>query len=270
MTVLADHRHLVESGDRNIYNLSQLPMLQGYNPTHNSNFRYESLYTSPQEMFLFLFSFFSFLNFDLFNEYDFINFPRYRFGDASWTSAYENLLGCPAGRSSTSGGGFYGTVGERFFGSNFSNRANCNFRTGNSTFGDQQSAWRSTHEVKDGLNLQSFHHKHESLQTQPRLSTPTTDHHLQAQVQERSNNVAPDFNKTSNLQEWKTFKRKALDCEQLDLDLSLRLTSRNHEVDSNLSLSLYSQSSSSLTSLKEGPDDAKKQEKRTSTLDLTI
>ncbi|XP_059428727.1 uncharacterized protein LOC132162521 [Corylus avellana] len=211
--VLADHRHLVESGDRNIYNLSQLPMLQGYNPTHNSNF-------------------------------------RYRFGDASWTSAYENLLGCPAGRSSTSGGGFYGTVGEKFFGSNFSNRVNCNFRT---TFGDQQSsAWRNTHEVK-----------HESLQTQPRLSTPTTDHHLQPQVQ--------DFNKTSNiLPEWKTFKRKALDCEQLDLDLSLRLTSRNHEVDSNLSLSLYSQSSSSLTSLKEGPDDAKKQEKRTSTLDLTI
>jgi hypothetical protein len=220
-------------------------------------------------MFLFLF-FFLYLNFDLFNEYDFITFPRYRFGDASWTSAYENLLGCPAGRSSTAGGGFYGTVGERFFGSNFSNRANCNFRTGNCTFGDQQSAWRSTHEVKDGLNLQSFHHKHESLQTQPKLSTPTTDYHLQAQAQERSNNVAPDFNKTSNLQEWKTFKRKALDCEQLDLDLSLRLTSRNHEVDSNLSLSLYSQSSSSLTSLKEGPDDAKKPEKRTSTLDLTI
>lgn len=196
------------------------------------------------------FCFSTLINFDLFNEFDFITFPRYRFGDASWTSAYENLLGCPAGRSSTSGGGFYGTVGEKFFGSNFSNRVNCNFRT---TFGDQQSsAWRNTHEVK-----------HESLQTQPRLSTPTTDHHLQPQVQ--------DFNKTTNiLPEWKTFKRKALDCEQLDLDLSLRLTSRNHEVDSNLSLSLYSQSSSSLTSLKEGPDDAKKQEKRTSTLDLTI
>ncbi|PPR96600.1 hypothetical protein GOBAR_AA24079 [Gossypium barbadense] len=28
--VISNHRHLVESGDRNIYNLSQLPMLQGY------------------------------------------------------------------------------------------------------------------------------------------------------------------------------------------------------------------------------------------------
>ncbi|XP_054784925.1 putative Myb family transcription factor At1g14600 [Prosopis cineraria] len=38
--VLADHRHLVESGDRNIYNLSQIPMLQGYNPWQTSTLRY--------------------------------------------------------------------------------------------------------------------------------------------------------------------------------------------------------------------------------------
>ena len=42
MTVLADHRHLVESGDPNIYNLSQLPMLQGLNQRPTSSFRYES------------------------------------------------------------------------------------------------------------------------------------------------------------------------------------------------------------------------------------
>jgi len=225
-----------------------------------------------------LFLFFN--SFDLFNEFGFFFFffvARYRFGDASWTSAYGNLLGFPAGRSSTSGGGFYGTVGDRFFGSNYSvNRANYNFRTGNSTLGDQQSAWRTHEVIKDGLNLQSLH-KHESLHAQPRLTPTDHDHHLnpvtrlQAEV-DQERNVGPDLNKTSNVQEWKTFKRKALDCEQLDLDLSLRLTSRNHEVvDSNLSLSMYSQSSSSLTSLKEGPDDiAKKQEKRTSTLDLTI
>lgn len=223
--VLADHRHLVESGDRNIYNLSQLPMLQGY-----------------------------------------------RFGDASWTSAYENLLGYPAGRSSTSGGGFYGTAGERFFGSSYSNinRTNCNFRTGNSTFGTEQAAWR-THEVlikADALkNLQSFH-KHETLQA-------GVDQERANHDPSNSINVGPDLKKkTNNVQEWKTFKRKALDCdEEVDLDLSLRLTSRNiHEVDSNLSLSLYSQTSSStLTSLKEcRPDEAKKQEKRASTLDLTI
>lgn len=35
MAVISDHRHLVESGDRNIYNLSQLPMLQGYSNLHH-------------------------------------------------------------------------------------------------------------------------------------------------------------------------------------------------------------------------------------------
>ncbi|KAF4401388.1 hypothetical protein G4B88_001582 [Cannabis sativa] len=35
------HRHLVECGDRNIYNFSQLPMLQGYKQiSHSSSFRY--------------------------------------------------------------------------------------------------------------------------------------------------------------------------------------------------------------------------------------
>ncbi|XP_057498273.1 putative Myb family transcription factor At1g14600 isoform X2 [Actinidia eriantha] len=36
--VLADHRHLVEGGDRNIFNLSRLPMLQGFNQRHHSSF----------------------------------------------------------------------------------------------------------------------------------------------------------------------------------------------------------------------------------------
>ena len=40
MAVLADHRLLVESGDRNVYNLSQLPMLQSYNPSQSSAYRY--------------------------------------------------------------------------------------------------------------------------------------------------------------------------------------------------------------------------------------
>lgn len=39
VTVLAEHRLLVESGDRNVYNLSQLPMLQGYTPSPNSSYR---------------------------------------------------------------------------------------------------------------------------------------------------------------------------------------------------------------------------------------
>jgi hypothetical protein len=217
----------------------------------------------------------------LFKEFVFIIrfflFPRYGHGDASWSKAYENLMSCK-GLSSTHnlGAGFYGTMGERIFGINYSSWANCNFHRGTSTFGEQ-SAWRT----------------HESLHTQPRL-TPI-DHlnpvitHLKAEIVQdhtssSNSNVPSDFNKTSNQQEWKTSKRKASDCN-LDLDLSLRLTSsrfnddenhrslRDHKVDvhSNLSLSLYSQSSSSPTSLKEGRVDGnKKQAKCASTLDLTI
>ncbi|XP_022766238.1 transcription repressor KAN1-like [Durio zibethinus] len=43
--IISDHRHLVEIGEPNIYNLSQLPMLQGYNKYHQGNtsssFRYQ-------------------------------------------------------------------------------------------------------------------------------------------------------------------------------------------------------------------------------------
>lgn len=74
--------------------------------------------------------------------------------------------------------------------------------------------------------------------------------------------------------EMKTLKRKASDID-IDLDLSLKLNSRiseEHEVDSNLSLSLYSQSSFSYLNnkLKEGKDISKEQGKRANALDLTI
>ncbi|XP_014490662.1 two-component response regulator ORR22 [Vigna radiata var. radiata] len=38
--VLGDPRLLVETGDRNVYNLSQIPILQGYNPSQTSAYRY--------------------------------------------------------------------------------------------------------------------------------------------------------------------------------------------------------------------------------------
>ncbi|KAG6643456.1 hypothetical protein CIPAW_09G213100 [Carya illinoinensis] len=205
--VLADHRHLVESGDRNIYNLSQLPMLQGYNPSHNSHFRSMS-------------------------------------------------------NSST---GFYGssTVGERIFGSSYSNWTNCSFPSGTASSFSKQ------------LNPSDDLH--------PALT------HLHAEVKERTSfcntNAPSDFSKintTTFQDQWSKLKSKVSDYD-LDLDLSLRLTassdhenqrrsSGHHKVDSNLSLSLYSQSSSSnLTGLKERrAHDDKEQERRASTLDLTI
>ncbi|KAG2690935.1 hypothetical protein I3760_09G213700 [Carya illinoinensis] len=233
--VLADHRHLVESGDRNIYNLSQLPMLQGYNPSHNSHFRSMS-------------------------------------------------------NSST---GFYGssTVGERIFGSSYSNWTNCSFPSGTASSFSKQSGCKRTQELKDGF--QSLHKNQSWLQTQTRLNPSDDLHqaltHLHAEVKERTSfcntNAPSDFSKinTTTLQDqWSKLKSKVSDYD-LDLDLSLRLTassdhenqrrsSGHHKVDSNLSLSLYSQSSSSnLTGLKERrAHDDKEQERRASTLDLTI
>ncbi|XP_042942540.1 uncharacterized protein LOC122276703 isoform X1 [Carya illinoinensis] len=257
--VLADHRHLVESGDRNIYNLSQLPMLQGYNPSHNSHFR-----------------------------------PRYRFGDASWGD-HENLLGLTAGCSSMSNSstGFYGssTVGERIFGSSYSNWTNCSFPSGTASSFSKQSGCKRTQELKDGF--QSLHKNQSWLQTQTRLNPSDDLHpaltHLHAEVKERTSfcntNAPSDFSKintTTFQDQWSKLKSKVSDYD-LDLDLSLRLTassdhenqrrsSGHHKVDSNLSLSLYSQSSSSnLTGLKERrAHDDKEQERRASTLDLTI
>jgi hypothetical protein len=41
VTVLGDHRLLVDNGDKNVYNLTQLPMLQGYTPNQTSSNRYK-------------------------------------------------------------------------------------------------------------------------------------------------------------------------------------------------------------------------------------
>lgn len=228
--------------------------------------------------------------------------PRCRFGDASW-GVHENFLGFTAGcgSRSNSGTGFYGsasTMGERnIFGSNWNK---CNFSSGTSSFGKESGCSSTrTHEVKDGF--QSFHDKNQysCLQTQTRLNTtddlkPALTGHLHEEVlKERTSfcntniNGPSDFSKTNKttLQEWSMLKRKAVSDYDLDLDLSLRLTSSDHDenqkssghhkvIDSNLSLSLYSQSSSSnLTSLKEGGTgrfDDKEQGRRASTLDLTI
>lgn len=299
MTVLADHRHLVESGDRNIYNLSQLPMLQGYNPSHNSHFRYKINYriSTFQEFCCFFQTVKSwFFNFSLmgFSNKKILLSPRYRFGDASWGD-HENLLGLTAGCSSMSNSstGFYGssTVGERIFGSSYSNWTNCSFPSGTASSFSKQSGCKRTQELKDGF--QSLHKNQSWLQTQTRLNPSDDLHqaltHLHAEVKERTSfcntNAPSDFSKintTTFQDQWSKLKSKVSDYD-LDLDLSLRLTassdhenqrrsSGHHKVDSNLSLSLYSQSSSSnLTGLKERrAHDDKEQERRASTLDLTI
>lgn len=43
---MSDPRLLVETGDRNVYNLSQLPMFQAYNPSRSSTYRYTHMLTT--------------------------------------------------------------------------------------------------------------------------------------------------------------------------------------------------------------------------------
>ncbi|XP_061376124.1 myb-related protein 2 [Gastrolobium bilobum] len=238
--VLGDHRLLVESGDRNVYNLSQLSMIQGYNPSQSS--AYGCGYN----------------------------------GDASH-SIYENMVHRPfMGRSSLdeSGGEFYGRMTERISGTKSNiNWSNSNFQVHSSNFGEQSTS--KVHESPDHKFLSFGGHDRESLCTQIRLSQIN-------QMQPSSQVLMPHDNaaRLKKPLELKTLKRKASDID-LNLDLSLKLNSTvsadnqgstvDHDVDSNLSLSLFSQSSSSYPSskLKEAQDHCKEQGKRV-TLDLTI
>ncbi|KAK6231167.1 hypothetical protein SCA6_001240 [Theobroma cacao] len=244
--VITEHRHLVESGDRNIYNLSQLPMLQGYNNHHHSD-----------------------------------SSSSFRYGDASW-NGQECLQRNPYSSRSfidEPRPGLHGTMTERIFGSkSTSNWTNYSLRMGSSSFNALPS-WKS-HELKNEFPSS---HNLESFRTQPRSGAielnPTSQ--TQAKVEEHisfGRSIGPsDANKT-NAQECKAMKRKAPDCN-LDLDLSLRLTQVNEEsqrrskeddVGSELSLSLYSPSSSSKLSRLKGEDHSKESARRVSTLDLTI
>ncbi|XVE97128.1 hypothetical protein REPUB_Repub02eG0284000 [Reevesia pubescens] len=235
--VISDHRHLVESGDRNIYNLSQLPMLQGYNNHHQGD-----------------------------------SSGSFRYGDASWNGHRECLMRPFTSRSfiDESRPGLHGTLTERIFGSNNSNWTNYNFRMGTSLFNAVPS-WKS-HELKNEF---SSSHNLESFQSLPRLGPIQLNPISQSQAKVEG---PSDLTKTNAQDQFKAMKRKTSDCH-LDLDLSLRLTQANEEsqisskeddVGSELSLSLYSPSSSKLSRLKGEDHSNKESARRVSTLDLTI
>ncbi|KAK9193580.1 hypothetical protein WN944_004277 [Citrus x changshan-huyou] len=243
---MADHRHLVESGDRNIYNLSQLPMLQGYNNQSQAS--------------------------------------GFRYGEASWSTAREYLMRNPyVSRSliDETRSRLYGTVAEKIFdGTNCNWPSNNNFRmstTSSALSYGANSTWKMP-ELKEEIQT-SFNRNRHPWQAQSRLRpidlNPVRQQHTKIEEQKSA-----------------TMKRKATDCGKLDLELSLRLRPSSNEeesrpprqgsleekinkVDSELSLSLYSPSSSSSKHrrlMKEGEDHSNKERatKRASTLDLTI
>lgn len=221
--VLADHRLLVDNGDRNVYNLTQLPMLQGYTPNQTSSYRCGS------------------------------------YGDAS-LAMYENMVQMSS--ISESRAEFYGKMIERTNNSNINIQGHSIFQMDSSNF--RELSTTKVHEPND--NFLSFC-GHESLRDD-------------LQVQPRAQDLISNDNLPENQEEeLKTMKRKSSNMD-LELDLSLKLNSRSngdhkcieeHEIDSNLSLSLYSQSSYVCKRMKEEQDGSKEQEKGVNiSLDLTI
>lgn len=182
----------------------------------------------------------------------------------------------------TAGPGFYGSVTENIFGSSNNNSSSCSIQMGASL---NEYLTRGTHRRKDSFQT-SFHDPEtwpgQMGSSQKELNQSTQ---MQAHVRERreqmslNSRLSSDMNTVSNIQEWKTVKRKATDCD-LDLNLSLKLTPRNNEISTprsedevdscNLSLSLYSPSPSKLSRLKDGQDGSMERPTRASTLDLTI
>ncbi|XP_027352706.1 uncharacterized protein LOC113863349 [Abrus precatorius] len=237
--VLADQRVLVDNGDRNVYNLSQIPMLQGYNPTQSSAY-------------------------------------RYGYGDAS-LAIYENMMMHGPFMGGSSVDEFGGSrITERIHGTNSNINWTHMFQVDSSNFGELSTS--KVHEPKDKfLSIGG----HESICTQIKMSQ--VDLHPSTKVHPSAQELMPYNKFATNPVEHKSLKRKSSDIN-LDLDLSLKLNSRNisaenqlesmedHEVDSNLSLSLCFQSSSSNLSnrLKVAQYCSKRQGEKASALDLTI
>lgn len=211
---------------------------------------------------------------------------------------------------------FYGTSSaEKLFGRTTSNWTRSsttsifNFPTTISSFSERHSSgsWK-IHKLKDN-EFQPHNNARETSSITARIFTSrtpvidldpispllqanNTDHHqeLTSFKKNSTDGRTSDSNgvlTSTSVQDWKKLKRKASDCN-LDLDLSLRVTSRSltgdqkakslreadDNVDGNLALSLFSPTSRELSRLKQMEEAAqeyrKQQAKRASTLDLTI
>ncbi|KAE8696507.1 hypothetical protein F3Y22_tig00110656pilonHSYRG00020 [Hibiscus syriacus] len=228
-----DHRHLVESGDGNIYNLSQLPMLQGYHHHHHHH------------------------------QGDSSN--SFRYGDASWNGRQFSIRNPHTSRSflDEQRPGLHGTVTERIFGSNW---INYGFRMDISPF-NALTKFKGL----EWKNEFSSSRSHDLFLTQLRLAPMSQS--TQAKVEDETNFIPeqerramkrPISDRDSNLDLDLSLQLKQVNGER-------RRSSEEEDIRRDLSLSLWSPSpsSSKVTRLK-GEDDSRESGRRVSTLDLTI
>lgn len=228
------HRHLVESGDRNIYNLSQLPMLQGYNRADPSYLR--------------------------------------SFGDTSWTTAREYLIRNPyANRNNFpdhhggGGGLLHGTITERIFGDN-------GVSTSNSWPNYNMSMGVTPPFITPPMPSWKPHQNHEHFQPQPkfikdhisnfnRTTAPPT-----SPSQECSNNLPMKRKATDSCLDLDLSLRPLTN----EKDQNAKNEKYSELLDSELSLSLFPSSSSKMSRLRENINRSKESSGRVSTLDLII
>ncbi|KAK4418924.1 putative Myb family transcription factor [Sesamum alatum] len=237
---LIDQRVFMEGVDRNIYNLSQLPLLPSFNQRQN--------------------------------------YSNLRYGDPSWSPHGKWMHNSTSISHKTRPAGFYDTITERLMGSNFYRSANLDLCSRTSSFTDE-SAWRRNEEYGPPARQEAW--LGQSRQNPIQLNS------MQNRVHEQriSSNTNTPMRDTAGL------KRKASSGadDQLDLNLSLALESRNDDEDEKggmlmddddddddeeeLSLSLYTSPSSLNRSkkLKEDCNGSDDQNARgASTLDLTL
>ncbi|KAG8390132.1 hypothetical protein BUALT_Bualt01G0051700 [Buddleja alternifolia] len=219
---ISEHRLLLDAGDRHIYNLSQLPMLQNSNQTPISSLSYRDVIYSP-----------------------------YR----SWAASNITRNGLFASTSLESNSGFSSPT--------------CDFHTNR-----PNSSWRiqeNDHKYSERFINQRF------WQTNQNLTSKLQDKWRSVHSMHVQSSI-PEDKKMPVAQEGSSNLKRKFDQVNLDLNLSLKTARGNemkmksslkkdddHEVDSSLSLSLFS--SSKEIDYNEG---VKKNAKMESTLDLTL
>ncbi|CAK9135813.1 unnamed protein product [Ilex paraguariensis] len=237
---ISDQRLVVDGGDHHVYNLSQLPMLQGFNQRPISSLRY---------------------------------------GDALWnhhgSSNYSSYMSGAAFNGTRHG--IYGSASERIFWNNNGHLLGCGFHMASSSF-QAQSARRNLENLAEPPLFQAP----SSWRTPYRTSS--TELNSITELQDKGKDqvhgsLSTDKNWLVNLEETRTQKRKVLDSNcDLDLNLSLKMTPKDDDferslkdrkVDSSLSLSLFSSSTSKSSRLEES-DGSRKQSRMASSLDLTL
>ncbi|CAI9774791.1 unnamed protein product [Fraxinus pennsylvanica] len=238
---MTDHRVFMECADRYIYHPRQLSHLASFNQRDDCTFRY---------------------------------------GDASW-NGHRKWMHNSTTRQNTyhkiSRPGFYDNLTERILSNQYYRSVSHDLLSTRIPSFNEGSPWKMN-ESKDELGSL---HEHESWLGQSKrnpIGELNSLKVMQQKVHEHSTtdngiSIPPrDMDRTTNFQRRSTVKRKASDCD-LDLNLSLGSESMDDERqkglnddENNLSLSLYTPSSSKLKKLKEDDSNVR----RASTLDLTL